>query len=176
MASPRNHKDCISQQELKKLLNYDPKTGLFTRISVIGSSNQKIGDLTGRSLSSGYLRIYLKGKRYKAHRLAWLYMKGVWPKRQIDHKNHIRDDNRWCNLYEATNQENCKNRSLPKNNKSGVIGVCWITTNKAWAADITENKQTIRLGLFTDKFEAICARLSANNKYGFHENHGQMKR
>ena len=29
------------------------------------------------------------------------------------------------------------------------------------------------LGDFFDKFEAICARMSANNKYGFHKNHGK---
>jgi len=28
------------------------------------------------------------------------------------------------------------------------------------------------LGVFTDKFDAICARLSAKNKHQYHINHG----
>jgi len=36
-------------------------------------------------------------------------MTGQWPKEYIDHKNRKRDDNRWCNLREATHSQNYVN-------------------------------------------------------------------
>lgn len=100
-------------------------------------------------------------------------MTGSWPKEQIDHINHVRSDNRWINLREATNQENCKNRSISIRNKSGVVGVRWTKGKTKWAAYIHVNSKDKYLGFFFDKFEAICARKSAENKHGFHANHGR---
>lgn len=39
----------------------------------------------------------------------------------VDHKNNNRVDNRRCNLRKCTSQENNRNRSLAKNNTSGII-------------------------------------------------------
>jgi hypothetical protein len=35
------------------------------------------------------------------------------------------------------------------------------------------NNRRVSLGYFSDKFEAICVRKSADNKYDFHSNHGR---
>ena len=100
-------------------------------------------------------------------------MKGVWPKNQIDHDDHVRHNNRWKNLFEATQRKNSKNQSKSKRNKSGVTGVFWIKKDRSWSATIFINNKHTHLLQSKDKFEAICARMSANNKYGFHENHGR---
>jgi len=104
-----------------------------------------------------------------AHRLAWFYMEGEWP---TGHINHIRDDNRWVNLREVSNQENHKNQSISINNKSGVIGVCWNKKARKWHAQIKVNYKAISLGCFSDIHNAIKARKDAEIKYGFHKNHG----
>ena len=161
----------LTQTKLKEILYYDPETGLFTWL-ILAGKRVKIGDIAG-SLCQGYLSIMIYGKSYKAHRLAFLYMTGSWPKEQIDHINHVRDDNRWINLREATNQENCKNQSRSKNNTSGVCGVIWHKQHKKWMAYIMTDSKQKHLGLFVDKLEAICARKSAEIKYVFHENHGK---
>ena len=70
------------------------------------------------------------------------------------------------------NQENGKNRPMQKNNTSGVVGVHRCKTHNRWVAYTKVDGKFINLGYFKDKFEAICARMSANNKYGFHANHG----
>ncbi len=98
-------------------------------------------------------------------------MTGKWPK-EIDHINHKRSDNRWANLRETLENENYKNKSLMSNNSSGVHGVSWNKKDKVWTAMIGVCKKVIYLGSSKDKFEAICCRMSANNKYGFHRNHG----
>jgi len=162
----------LTQKELKELLHYNPETGIFTWIKIKGSSNRTIGCVAGHNNGNGYLSIMINGKTHKAHRLAWLYMTKKWPKDQIDHDNHIRHDNRWVNLFEATNQDNQKNSTKYKNNTSGVTGIGWVERLLKWRARISVNDRLVHLGVFTDKFEAICARKSANNKYGFHANHG----
>lgn len=63
--------------------------------------------------------------------------------------------------------------SLFRTNISGVAGVHFRKCRNKWRARIMVDGIDIHLGHFSDKFEAICARKSANNKYGFHENHGK---
>jgi len=94
----------ITQKELKELLHYNPDTGIFTRLIKTASSVQ-IGDVAGcKHKANGYIIINVLGIPYRAHRLAWLYMTGRWPKHQVDHDDHIRHNNKWSNLFEATNQ------------------------------------------------------------------------
>lgn len=159
----------ITQKELKKILTYNPETGIFVWLKNKGTA--RAGDYAGY-IQNGYNVIMINGSNFRSHRLAWLYVYGEWPKEQIDHINHNREDNKLINLREVTHQENLKNITLKKNNKSGIMGVGWIKQNSSWRAYISSNKKWIHLGSFNDKFEAICARKSAERKYGFHENHG----
>ncbi len=161
----------INQSELKELLHYEPDTGIFTwKVSL--NRKIKIGSIAGtKNKYWGYIYIGLKQKKYRAHRLAWFYMTGEWPK-GIDHDNHIRDDNRWLNLKEATQSKNTKNQSLRKDNKSGFTGVCWCDKWKKWVAKINVNGKTKYLGNSDNLSEAIKIRKTANIKYGFHRNHG----
>ena len=46
---------------------------------------------------------------YVAHRLAWLYMTGEWPRHEIDQINLDRSDNRFCNLRPANRSQNSAN-------------------------------------------------------------------
>ena len=161
----------LTQKELKKHLHYNPGTGIFTRLAC-SANNVKAGDIAG-CLHNGYIEIRVNKKRYLAHRLAWFYVHGEWPE-QIDHINHIRDDNRLFNLRDATNLENGKNQSKKITNTSGVTGVYWAKRNKKWIASVSINNKTKYLGSHIDKFEVICMRMSANNKYGFHKNHGKL--
>jgi len=161
----------ITQKELKKLLHYDPLTGLFIRLKA--TKGARVGDIAGGKEPNGYIRISVQGRRYLAHRLAWLYMTGEWPKEFIDHDDRIRDNNKWLNLNEATNQENQRNQKLLKSNTSGVTGVVFHKDRGKWSARIRITGKYLTLGYFTDKFEAICSRMSSNNKYNFHENHGR---
>ncbi len=64
----------LTQSQLKELLSYDQETGVFTRLD-----GQNAGKVAG-AINKGYLRIRINGKRYYAHRLAWLYVHGAAPK------------------------------------------------------------------------------------------------
>ena len=161
----------LDQQQLKKLMHYNADTGLFTWIAK-PSNRVNLGDVAGTHSSYGYIFIMNEGRRYSAHRLACLYMKGQWPTHQMDHINHVRDDNRWVNLREATHLENHHNQSMNKNNTSGHTGVYWEKAISKWRARIWNKGKKIHLGVFTSKAAAIAARKEANTKYGYHVNHG----
>jgi len=136
----------LNQILLKKLLNYDENTGIFTRrISLHGKV--KVGDIAGTIANDGYCHIRVDSKRYQAHRLAWLYVHGEWPTNQIDHINGIRNDNRIANLREATRSENQQNRKTSNyNSTSGYLGV---SVNKdAYTSYIRLNGKIIYLGRF----------------------------
>lgn len=159
----------LTQERLKELFSYDPGSGDFTRIMVTNrwKKGSKAGGLGGR----GYISIEISGKTYKAHRLAWLYMTGNWPD-EIDHINHNKADNRIINLRSATRSENCKNRTINKNNKCGVMGVDWRESANKWRSRINVNGKDVFLGYFDKMSDAVIARKEAEKKYRFHVNHG----
>ena len=159
----------LTQKKLKEFLKYNRETGMFTWLMSRGAV--KFGAIAGHKRSDGYIHIRINGKLYLAHRLAWLFSHGCCPK-EIDHINHETGDNRIINLRKTDHHGNSKNQSLFKNNTSGVCGVSWDTNSNKWKSQININGKRKHLGLSIDKFEAICSRLSANNKYGFHTNHG----
>ena len=164
----------ITQQELKELLHYNPKTGIFRWKKKV-STKINIWQIAGNLDRHGYLKIQIDKKEYRAHRLAWLYETGRFPKEQIDHKNHKRTDNRIVNLREATHQENGKNLSMYSSNMSGATGVCWDKRRKKWRSFIRDNGKQIHIGYFKNKKDAIKARKKAEIFYGYHENHGKGK-
>lgn len=141
---------------LKSQLSYNPDTGHFTRL-VFSSSRAKIGDIAGGPDGKGYIRIRINGKRYLAHRLAWFYMKGQWPKKHIDHKDTIGIHNWWDNLREADYSQNGMNRGKLSNNKSGHKGVSWHKHSKKWRVDISINKKQVQIGAFSNIEDAIKA-------------------
>ena len=94
----------------------------------------------------------IDGKEYKAHRLAWLYVYGIWPKLYIDHINGIRDDNRICNLRDVSNRENAINRSYHRKGK--LAGASYHKQKGKWRATIRINGRYTHLGLFETKEEA----------------------
>ncbi len=172
-----NHiKTVLTQSKLKELLNYDKYTGIFTWRTSRGN-RIKAGDVAGSKNNHGYFRIRITilsiSKSYLLHRLAWLYVYGIFPREHLDHVNHDRTDNKISNLREATQKHNCRNASKSKNNKSGFNGVSWCEPVKKWQTQIQVNGKLIYIGSYKDKNEAICARLHANRLYKFHANHGK---
>ena len=147
----------LTQEILQQHLHYNPETGIFIRLQHYQS--RFIGKIAGDPDEKGYLRIGLFGKSYKAHRLAFLYMTGVFPEHQCDHINGVKSDNRWENLRPATNAQNCRNRGLRANNTSGYPGVTWSKSNKKWQVSVSVDGKRYHTGYFKLKKDAVTARL-----------------
>ena len=88
---------------LESKLHYDQCSGVFTWV------NSKNNRVAGTPDYKGYISIGLNKKQYRAHRLAWFYCYGVWPKESIDHINGIKNDNRIANLRDVRDTENKRN-------------------------------------------------------------------
>lgn len=143
----------ITQERLKELLSYDPETGVFRW--KVDRRKVKAGTRAG-ALTKGYIVISVDGKKYKAHRLAWLYTYGCWPTNEIDHVNRVKDDNRLCNLRDVTRQQQQFNR--------GVKGYSWYKRDRKWQAQIKLNGILRYLGLFDTPEEANAAYLAAKEE------------
>ena len=151
----------ITAEELRKQLDYDPATGVFTR-RISNNFRYKIGDVAGSYDKDGYIRIQVQGRLYIAHRLAWLYVHGAWPPAQIDHINGVRDDNRIANLREATNTDNCRNAKKRRNTRCALKGV--YMEGKRFCASICVHGKSMRLGLYDTEEEAHAAYVAAAEK------------
>src|SRR5580692_7435516 len=138
--------DDFDHDELLGVILYDPETGLFTWIK---ARRHRVGKRAGSRNHDGYRRIHVGGCQRAEHRLAWLYMTGEWPAEDIDHKNRIKDDNRWCNLRLATVTQNQGN-SRPR---AGLKGTTRVRTGK-WTAQIQKHGIKLHLGTFNTQEEA----------------------
>jgi hypothetical protein len=157
----KNNKSQLTIEYLRSQLYYDENSGNFTWL-VSNSSQSEIGKIAGCVDSSiGYRNISItidgKAHKFKAHRLAWLYVYGVWPAKNIDHIDRNKLNNRISNLREATQQENMRNYTKQPNKSSRYLGVSWHKVRKKWQAKILLNNGPKYLGIFTSEEEAALA-------------------
>lgn len=86
----------LTHEELTRLLDYDPETGVF-RWRVDRGSRAKAGSIAGfRDVGGNVIRI--EGKPHTARRLAWFYIHGEIPRNKIFIKNGDRHDDRISNI------------------------------------------------------------------------------
>ena len=177
--------DLPTPETLRKLLSYDPDTGLLTwkRRPIEMFASERAGKVWNTRFcgkpacrtekDTGYVRGRILEKTYLAHRVAYAIYHDTWPTDQIDHINGDRLDNRIANLRDVSRTENSRNSVIPINNTSGHIGVSWRTDVSKWQAYIYAHGKRLHIGHFTDIEDAIAARAAAEVKYGFHPNHGR---
>ena len=155
-------------QTARAELRYDSESGNFYRLH--RRSSKTGDDLRAGTLLQGYIIVWVggrSGRRFRAHRLAWLFMTGSFPPKgqEIDHINGDRSDNRWVNLRLVTRTQNNMNRGVQCNNKSGQTGVSYQRLRDNWTARIVVDRRPILLGDFPTKEQAIAARLDAEIRY-----------
>ncbi|VXD04922.1 conserved hypothetical protein [Enterobacterales bacterium 8AC] len=149
----------------------------FINTAYAKSWNSRYAGGVAGCVSNGYKVVSVNKRLYFTHRIIWVMHYGDIPVGyEIDHINHVKDDNRVSNLRLVTHSDNQKNLSMLKNNSSGINGVFSDKRNGNWIAQIKpRGKKTKHLGSFGNKSDAIAARKAAEIKYGFHENHGSAK-
>lgn len=153
---------CIDR--LRELLQYDPQTGVITRLSVKPRSPAKVGDVAGNPDSYGYLQLYVEGKAFKAHRIAWALMTGAWPENVIDHINGSKGDNRWINLRDVTLSVNSQNQlQANARNTHGFMGV--IKNRNLWMASIRLSGKSKCIGTYKTPELAHQAYLTAKRQH-----------
>ena len=137
----------LQVERLRELLDYNPDTGVF-RWKLATAHRTKVGEVAGTKTPDGYIRIQIDRKIYRAHRLAWFYVHGVWPNNFIDHIDRNRANNWLSNLRDVTASQNMRNCGLRRTNTSGHKGVSYWAHRKLWAAQIRLNNKNKLLGMF----------------------------
>ena len=149
----------LTQEEVRQFLDYAPETGELRWRAARG--NRKMGGVAGSTNAAGYLLIGISGKRYRAHRIIWLWFYGYFPETDIDHINRVKSDNRIENLREVSQTCNSRNCEVSGNNKSGVKGISWCIMYGKWLSKITAANKHKHIGRHTDLTEAVAHRLAA---------------
>ena len=152
----------INQSELKELLHYDQESGAFTWLK--SYRDTVTGKLAGTNGRNGYIDIKIKGVRYYAHRLAWLYVTGQFPLEVIDHIDRNKTNNCFANLRDVSRKENTNNQvDAQVNNATGIRGV--LPYINGYSAQIAVNGKSKHLGIFNNSEDARFAYLSAKEIY-----------
>lgn len=147
--------DSISAERLREIVNYDPETGEFTWKFCHRRRTNKDGKV-GHLSASGYVQMYVDGINTRAHRLAWLYVHGVYPGGHIDHINGDRADNRIANLRDVAPAVNSQNRpAFSKANKLKAVGV--FEYKGGFRAEITALGRRHHFGVYETLAEARAA-------------------
>ena len=144
--------------DVRRLYSYDPSTGLLT-----WRHGARAGGIPGTKRKGGYIQMNLAGRKYRAHRLIWLYVTGEWPKGEIDHINGDPADNRILNLRDVPNVINQQNRRRAlAGNRAGLLGV---TARKVgYKASIWADGKDYYLGMFQSADEAHAAYVGAKRQ------------
>lgn len=154
----------LTHQRLRDVLDYDPMTGEFRwRFDKTGRYARE-GARAGAINGDGYRQICIDRVIYGAGPLAVFWITGEWPARFVDHINGDKDDNRWCNIRDATVSQNGFNSRAVKNKKySPLKGVTF--HRGRYMAQIKVNYRPIYLGRFDTPEEAHAAYMTAARKY-----------
>ena len=159
----------IPHEKLLEILTYDPDTGIFTWATP--RPKVKVGQRAGYLHHKGYIYLEVDGKHCSAHRLAWYYMTGEIPQKQVDHINRDKADNRFCNLRLADHGQNRANsKHANKNGYKGVSFKPWLK-DKPYQAQITFKKKVHYLGIYPTAEEAHEAYRDASDRL-----HGEFSR
>jgi len=151
------------REELMRHLRYEPTSGKFTWLTN-RHNHVRVGRVAGGLRKIGYLVINFDRRHYYAHRLAWLFCKGVWPAGSIDHIDGNKANNAIDNLRDVRHQVNMHNtHRANRNNTSGYQGVS--AKRDRWRAIIGLNGKQIALGSFDTPQQAHEAYLRAKKQF-----------
>lgn len=161
----------LTQEHLKTQLHYDPLTGalswLVAKPGILAGT--PINTISGDGL---YKVVGLDYKTYKQHRLIWLYMTGVLPVQEVDHRDGDGTNNTWANLRLASSSENSMNQRKRTDNTSGVKGVSWDTQVSKWRVQIHKAGRRYQSLHTTLEAAALAATNLRSKLHGEFVNHG----
>lgn len=142
--------------EVRRLIDYDPLTGVFRQKTTTHGGRWPAGRELGFMDAAGYRIIVIEKKKFRACRLAFAIMTGRWPE-EVDHIDGSQSDV-WSNLRECTHAQNSKNQKVRSNNKTGRTGVYPTASGKRWFAEICSDYRRKRIGTYDTFAEAAAAR------------------
>lgn len=121
----------VTQKRLIELFEYSPKWGIFTR---------RADSRTMKSVNQqGAITMFIDGQLYLAHKMAWLYVKGEFPKKHVIHKDGDKTNNSIDNLVLSGSPE-----AIEKKRQQIITIMESETPEQAW-----QRRYNARLGKLT---------------------------
>ena len=152
----------LTQAHLRQTLRYNPRTGSWRWL--IPAPGRSTTGVAGSINTQDYRVICIDYVDHFAHRLAFLYVTGLWPEGIVDHRNRHRADNRWSNLRDVTQFENMHNCVVATKNAI-VRGVTWDASRMQYKAQLYARGKMRLNERFDCLEEAINARALAVARY-----------
>ena len=139
-----NHKQYISQGEVRRLFDYREDGVLINRLT--RSPRAVKGFVAGGpNKSNGYYRVLINRKTFQLSRLIWIWHYGDIPHQmEIDHIDRNPANNKIENLRPVTKRQNEYNKPRQGCNYE----------NGKWRASIYDHGKNVYLGLYKTKEEA----------------------
>lgn len=164
----------LEYREALELFRYNYETGvLYWRWRVNNRVPKTLEAGTQRN-PDGYSYVKVHGRLYSVHRIVMPMCYGFYGEGlEVDHINHVRNDNRMVNLRFVTHGENMRNKSVSSKNTSGVTGVYFSKAHKKYRAQIVVDGEFIHLGYYDTLEEAAATRAEADLKFKFNDNRGK---
>jgi hypothetical protein len=150
----------LTRELVREYFDLDENSGiLYHRKKRRGPG--KVGDIAGRIRNRGKWEVTINGKRYRRHRIVFLYVHGFLPP-QLDHRDRNMLNDRPANLRPATPPQNAQN----KEHKRGkhLLGAQRGSTN-TFQVQMRANGKRIYLGSFPTEEAAHEAYKEASLKY-----------
>lgn len=154
----------LPREKVQALFNYNPDTGALTWRGDSGRWGRiKAGTEAGAACTGGYRQVRVDGRLRMVHRLAWIHANGPICTEMIDHINGDRQDNRLCNLRQATREMNTQNIKRANSRSShGFLGVS--RQGNRWRAEISVKNRQQFLGYFPTPEAAQAVYLTAKRQ------------
>lgn len=152
----------LTAEWLREHYHYEPESGILYRTKLKNGIPVSPMKRAGVITNIGYRSVRIGLHTYSEHELIYLWMEGRHKDGYMDHLDGVRDNNKWANLRVVSQKVNNQNvRRAQKNNKLGILGVCYCPRLKKYVAQITINRKAKNLGLFKTPEEAQQAYLKA---------------
>ena len=110
MAKRKDLKATITAEWVREHIVYVPETGVFLWRKP--GQGRTMNRVLGTKNWDGYTVIKVNQVSCYAHRVAWLYVHGEWPKGHLDHIDRNRANNAISNLRLATASQNAARRPI----------------------------------------------------------------
>lgn len=166
----RDYETGLTAQRVRELFRYVKSTGLLIRrqqvVTYRGGRPRNLapGTVAGCQHNDGYIYVAIDGRLFLAHRLARLIVTGEWPAREVDHKNGVRNDNRWRNLRGADSAQNRQNTLGQRTRKGPFPGVYAHSRDRGrFVAQIKHEGRVFYLGIYDVPEVAYLARCFAEH-------------
>jgi len=147
--------ESVVEEEWRPIVGYE---GLYEVSNLGRVKGLKCGKILKPSPNkNGYLclHLYNKGRnRFRVHRLVLLTFLPIDEIKEVNHKNHIKTDNRLCNLEWCSRSENVRFQNKREGCSSQYIGVTWCKSNNNWNAQCRIDGVQFYLGTFDTEEEA----------------------